>query len=113
VIIAHGEGTERGDRNELEAIHSVFSAGVGRVAVFASKGALGHLLAGAPVVDMILGLSILRTGLIPPTRCPHPDPSVRFNLVNTEPLPRRARRIMINCQSYEGQAGSLVIESCE
>ena len=113
VIIAHGEGTERGDRNELEAIHSLFSAGVDRVAVFASKGALGHLLAGAPVVDMILGLSILRTGLIPPTRCPHPDPSVRFNLVNTEPLPRRARRIMINCQSYEGQAGSLVIESCE
>lgn len=113
VIVAHGEGTERGDRNELEAIHSVFSGHVGRVAVFASKGALGHLLAGAPVVDMILGLSTLRTGLIPPTQCLRPDPAVRFNLVTTEPLTRGARRIMINCQSYEGQAASLVIESCE
>jgi 3-oxoacyl-[acyl-carrier-protein] synthase II len=113
VIIAHGEGTEGGDRNELEAIHSVFSAGVDMVAVFASKGALGHLLAGAPVVDMVLGLSMLRAGLVPATQCLRPDPAVRFNLATTGPLRRRARRIMVNCQSYEGQAGSLVIESYE
>ena len=113
VIIAHGEGTERGDGNELEAIHRLFSDGVDRVTVFSSKGALGHLLAGAPVVDTILGLSMLKTGLIPPTQCSRPDPSIRFRFATQGPLPIPARRIMINCQSYEGQAGSLIIESCE
>jgi 3-oxoacyl-[acyl-carrier-protein] synthase II len=113
VIVAHGEGTERGDRNELEAIHHLFANGVDRVTVVSSKGALGHLLAGAPVVDMILGLSMLKTGLIPPTQCSRPDPAIRFRVANQGPLPVHARRIMINCQSCEGQAGSLIIESCE
>jgi 3-oxoacyl-(acyl-carrier-protein) synthase len=113
VIIAHGEGTEGGDRNELEAIRRVFANGVDRVTVFSSKGALGHLLAGAPLVDISLGISMLKAGLIPPTQCLHPDPSIRFNFANRRPLPIHARRIMINCQSYDGQAGCLIIESCE
>jgi 3-oxoacyl-[acyl-carrier-protein] synthase II len=113
VIIAHGEGTERGDRNELEAIEHLFSDCVDRVTVFSSKGTVGHLLAGAPVVDMILGLSMVKTGLIPPTQCSRPDPSIRFRFANQGALSVHARRIMINCQSNEGQAGSLIIESCE
>ncbi len=55
VVIAHGEGTVIGDRNEIEAIHAVFSECIDRVHVFSSKGSLGHLLAGAPLVDIDSG----------------------------------------------------------
>ena len=111
LIISHGEGTPSGDRNEIEAIHRVFSESPERVKVFSSKGAVGHLLAGAPLLDLVLGISILRNGTIPMTlhTC-NPDPAIRFSLVTGEPLRTDVKRILINCQSSEGQAASLIVE---
>jgi 3-oxoacyl-[acyl-carrier-protein] synthase II len=110
VVIAHGDGTEIGDRSESEAIHRVFSECLNEVLVFSSKGALGHLLAAAPVVDTVLAIGMLATGMVPST-CggDRPDSTIRFqltrSLVNTAP-----RRILINALSYEGQCASLVVE---
>jgi 3-oxoacyl-[acyl-carrier-protein] synthase II len=114
LIISHGEGTECGDRNEMEAIHQVFSESPERVKVFSSKGALGHLLAGAPLVDLVLGISILQKSAIPMTlhTC-KPDPAIRFTLVIGEPRKTAVRRILINCQSSEGHAASLIVEGIE
>ena len=111
LIISHGEGSPGRDRNEIEAINQVFSESPGRVKVFSSKGALGHLLAGAPVVDLVLGISILRNGTIPMTlHTRTPDPEIRFTLVTGEPMRDEVRRILINCQSSEGHAVSLIVE---
>lgn len=111
VVIAHGDGTLIGDKNEIEAIHQVFSGRIDSLHVFSSKGALGLLHAGAPVVDIILGIYMLKTGIIPPTTNSIPqDGSIMFNLVDSEPLKMKIKRIMINCRSYEGQAASLIIE---
>jgi 3-oxoacyl-[acyl-carrier-protein] synthase II len=114
VVIAHGDGTATGDRNEIEAIHDVFSTCIDQVHAFSSKGAIGHLLAGAPLVDIILGISILRNGWVPRTlHVSSPDPMIRFRLVYREPLKIDPQRILINCQSSEGQAASLILEySC-
>ena len=112
VVIAHGEGTIRGDRNEIEAIHSVFSDCIDQVHVFSSKGSVGHLLAGAPLVDTILGVSMLRSGFVPRTlHTLSPESFIRFPLVYREPLRLEPRRILVNSQSYEGQAASLILES--
>jgi len=112
LIISHGEGTPKGDGNEIEAIHEVFSQSPERVHVFSSKAAVGHLLAAAPLVDLVLGISILGYGIIPMTlNTRNPDPAIRFSLVTGEPRRCDIRRILINCQSTEGQAASLVIES--
>ncbi len=112
IVIAHGDGTVAGDRNEIEAIHTVFSNCIDRVYVFSSKGSLGHLLAGAPLVDAILGISMLRTGFVPRTlHTSSPEPTIRFPLVYREPLRVDPRRILVNCQSYEGQAASLILEA--
>ncbi len=90
VVIAHGEGTVIGDRNEIEAIHAVFPECIDRVHVFSSKSSLGHFLAGASLVDTILGIAMLRTGFVPRTLCTSsPDPSIRFPLVYREPSERR------------------------
>jgi 3-oxoacyl-[acyl-carrier-protein] synthase II len=114
LVIAHGEGTVSGDQNEIEAIHAVFSDCIDQVAVYASKGAVGHLLAGAPLVDTILGLFVLGNGIVPRTlHVSSPDPSIRFHLVHREPLRRHIKRILINCQSHEGQAASLILEAMD
>jgi 3-oxoacyl-[acyl-carrier-protein] synthase II len=38
LIIAHGDGTHMGDKNEIEAIHQTFSNCISRINVFSSKG---------------------------------------------------------------------------
>lgn len=111
-IIAHGDGTPCGDGNEMEAIRRVFAESAEKVGVFSSKGALGHMLAGAPGVDLVLGIEMLRRGMIPPTQGAHPlDGSVRFRIASDRPSPLELKRILINSSSCEGQCTSLVIEA--
>jgi len=110
LIIAHGDGTMSGDKNEILAIHEIFADCIDKVNVFSSKGALGHLLAGAPAVDIILGISMLESGIVPPTITSSPDSSILFNLVR-KPLRMNLQKILINCQSCEGQAASIIIEA--
>ena len=114
VVIANGDGTVKGDKNEIEAIHQVFSNAVHDVKVFSSKGALGHLLAGAPAIDIILASTMLQSGTIPATLNSHPqDKDIRFNLLSENLSHTNPKRIMVNCQSLEGQAVSLIIESVD
>ncbi|GBE05926.1 MAG TPA: hypothetical protein ENH31_00745 [Nitrospirae bacterium] len=114
VIIANGDGTINSDKNETDAINAVFSECVDKIIIFSSKGALGHLLAGAPAVDVILGIYMLEHGIIPATlNCVPLDKEVKFNVVSKEPLKAHPKRIMINSFSYEGQCSSLIIEAVE
>lgn len=112
LVVAHGDGTVEGDRSEIGAIQHVFSECIENVQVFSSKGALGHLLAGAPLVDTVLTISMMNHGIIPATlHTSAPDPSIRFHLVYGEPVKKGVKRVLINCQSYEGQAASIVLEA--
>ncbi len=114
LIIAHGDGTLAGDKNEADAIHSTFSECINRTNVFSSKGALGHLLAGAAAVDVVLGVLMIQNGVIP--AIPHalpPDSDIRFKVIGSEPLKMDIKRILINAGSYEGQCSSLIIEAVE
>ncbi len=112
VIIANGDGTHRGDANEMEAVHTVFSDCVDTITVYSSKSALGHMYAGAPAVDVILALYMIENGVIPAVLTPEPlDEEIRFQLVSDVPLKKKSGRIMVNCQSYEGQCASLIIEA--
>ena len=113
VIIAHGDGTYSGDKNEIEAIHQVFAGSIDRLNVFSSKGALGNLLAGSAAVDAVLAVSMLQSGIIPPTLHSEPTEShIRFNVVQKRPVRVHPKRILINSQSCEGRCASLVLESC-
>lgn len=114
VVIAHGDGTCLGDKNEAEAINQIFSNSIERVFVYSSKGALGNMFSGSPAVDIILGVSMLEHGLIPATLNSSPlDADVKFNLVHDKPLRATPKRIMVNSQSYEGQCASLIIEAVD
>jgi 3-oxoacyl-[acyl-carrier-protein] synthase II len=112
VVIANGDGTYRADKNEIEALNHIFSDCIGNIQVFLSKGSLGHLFAAAPAVDIIFGMFMINEGIIPATLHAVPlDNTIKFNIINGSPLKRNPQRIMINCQSYEGQCASLIIEA--
>jgi 3-oxoacyl-(acyl-carrier-protein) synthase len=76
---------------------------------------LGNLLAGSPAADIILGMHMIEKGIIPAViqdrteRLHHDIEDV--GLVTGESLRKTIRRIMVNCQSYEGQSASLIIEA--
>ncbi len=109
VIVANGEGTAKGDRNEAEAIGRVFPRGP---LVYSSKGALGNMLAGGPAVDTALALYMINAGVVPPTLGDaEPDCSLGLNVARGEALRREVRRVMVNSGSYEGQCASLVVEA--
>ncbi len=111
-IIAHADGTFYGDRNEIEAINLTFSDCLDKTFVFSSKGALGHSHAGAPVIDAILGIHMLKHCVIPPTLHALPlDEAVKFQVVTGKPMKTNVKRILINAGSYEGQFASLIIEA--
>jgi 3-oxoacyl-[acyl-carrier-protein] synthase II len=113
-IIAHGEGTANGDRNEIDAIHNTFHKYSKDVTVFSSKSALGHMLAGSSPVDVILGIQMMNNGIIPATYgSDKPDDDIVFHIVRETPVKTRLMRILINSQSYEGQCASLILESAD
>lgn len=117
LIIAHGDGSLFSDRSEAEAIGMVFGKRQGLVPVFSSKAAMGNLLAGAPAADIILGMRMIENSIIPvvlPDRADRQHPVVEnIGLVSGKPLMKTIRRIMINCQSYEGQSASIILEAVE
>ncbi|MBF0566790.1 MAG: hypothetical protein HQK89_16310 [Nitrospirae bacterium] len=111
VIIANGDGTVDGDAEEIRAINAFFGKTADKVKVYSSRGALGHLLAGAPAVDLAIASLILKNGLVPPTVTVLPiDGEVRFDLVVGSAARVGARRVLINALSYEGQSVSFIVE---
>jgi 3-oxoacyl-[acyl-carrier-protein] synthase II len=114
LIIAHGDGTFDGDKNESEAIHQTFADCIKQINVYSSKGSLGNLLAGAPAVDVILGICILKNGIIPAVFNALPlDSDIIFNVVSQEPLKSYPKKILINSRSHEGQCASIIIEKAD
>jgi 3-oxoacyl-[acyl-carrier-protein] synthase II len=112
LVIAHGDGTPEGDSQEWEAISGLFSGADSMTRLYSSKGALGNLLGGAPIVDLILAERMIRTGLIPATYGADDTDNIAGSmLVRGQPLEARPRVILINGFSYEGQAGSLLLEA--
>lgn len=111
LVMAHGDGTLQGDKNEMEALACIFSKAVSKPAVFSTKANLGHLLAGAPAVDIILAMQILENGIIPEIFAAPAYKNIIPGSLNTWLLKKHPERIMINCRSYEGQCASLIIEA--
>ena len=62
-LAGHGTGTVYNDNMELRALHSIFHT---PVPLFSTKGAVGHSLAAAGMVQTAMALRVLQTGKIPP-----------------------------------------------
>ncbi len=73
------------------------------------------MLAGAPAADIILGIQIMKNGIIPLTCNALPqDESIKYNLISSGPAKKTGlNTILINSRSTEGQCASLIIEKIQ
>lgn len=64
-IAAHGTGTVYNDAMEIKAFHTVFKNI--KIPVYSIKGAIGHTMGAAGLVEMIIALRSLKEKKVPPT----------------------------------------------
>lgn len=98
MIIAHAPGTIAGDRAELNAVERLFTGK--KPYLYSNKWQIGHTLGAAGGMNMILGLNILKTKLIP--IFPYP---IWFD---QEP-PKKVNNILINAMGFGGNAVSVMV----
>jgi 3-oxoacyl-[acyl-carrier-protein] synthase II len=91
-INAHGTSTTLNDLSETKAIKSVFGERSYKIPTSANKSMMGHLWAGAGVIEAIASLLTIRDGVIPPTiNYETPDPGCDLDYV-----PGKARKADVN-----------------
>lgn len=64
-ISSHGTGTSYNDSMEMKAYKSVFSDH--SVPLYSIKGAVGHTMGAAGLIETVIALQVLRERIIPPT----------------------------------------------
>jgi len=74
-INAHGTGTHQNDLIESKSLKKAFGDAVGRISISSTKSMIGHLLAGAAIVEAAVVFLAMRDGFVPPTiNLTNPDP---------------------------------------
>jgi 3-oxoacyl-[acyl-carrier-protein] synthase-1 len=105
-VNAHGTATPANDRSEAAALSAVF--GPYSVPVSSTKGATGHTLGAAGIVEAIVMAQALEHQALPPsTNWITADPALAVNLV-TQPGAARMRHAMSNNFGFGGSNCALV-----
>jgi 3-oxoacyl-[acyl-carrier-protein] synthase II len=108
-INAHGTSTQANDSTETAAIKAVFGDAAYKVPISSSKSMLGHLIAAAGVVELVISVMALRKGVVPPTiNYQTPDPVCDLDYVPNQARELRFRHVLSNSFGFGGQNISLV-----
>jgi 3-oxoacyl-[acyl-carrier-protein] synthase II len=107
---AHGTSTPLGDAAETKAIHDVFGAHAGKLAVSSTKSMMGHTFGAAGAIEAIMCVLAVRDGVLPPTinyRIPDPDCDLDY-------IPNEARRVQVdvalsNAMGLGGHNGCVLV----
>src|ERR1700756_5476962 len=109
-INAHGTSTQVNDKGETLAVKKIFGEGAYTVPISSSKSMLGHLIAAAGAVELILSVQALRTGVLPPTiNYEVPDPECDLDYVPNTAREKKARHALSNSFGFGGQDVSLIV----
>jgi len=108
-INAHGTSTQANDSTETGAIKAVFGEIAYKIPISSSKSMLGHLIAAAGVVELVISVMALRKGAVPPTiNYRTPDPACDLDYVPNQARELRFRHVLSNSFGFGGQNISLV-----
>ncbi len=102
-INAHGTSTELNDKNETEAIKTVFGDRAYDIAISSTKSMTGHLLGAAGALEAIVCALAIRDGIIPPTmNLENPDPNCDLNYTPNTPVKRDVNVAISNSFGFGG-----------
>lgn len=110
-INAHGTSTVDNDVSEALAIRRSFGQHACTIAVSSTKSQMGHLIAAAGVVELIVSILALRHSIAPPTiNLENPDRRCRLAHVANRARRLPLRRAMTNSFGFGGTNVSIVVE---
>ncbi len=85
-----------------------------KVPVSSSKSMLGHLIAAAGVVELVIAVMAMQKGVIPPTiNFETPDPECDLDYVPNHAREVRVRHVLSNSFGFGGQNIALVASAFE
>ncbi len=110
-INAHGTSTPAGDLAETQAIHRVFGADAGKVAISSTKSMIGHLLGASGAVEAIFSILSLRDQVAPPTiNLQSPGEGCDLDYVPNTARQMKMDVVISNSFGFGGTNGSLVFK---
>jgi 3-oxoacyl-[acyl-carrier-protein] synthase II len=109
-VNAHGTSTQANDSCETAAIKATFGPHAYQVPISSSKSMLGHLIAAAGVVELIISIMAMRKGVLPPTiNYQTPDPELDLDYIPNTAREKRVRHVLSNSFGFGGQNISLIV----
>ncbi len=113
-INAHGTSTQQNDLTETRAIKEIFGEKAKDIPVCSNKSMLGHTIAAAGAIELILTLlGINRSILLPTINYDHPDPKCDLDYVPNEARSQNHRKALSNSFGFGGQNSCLCIGEYE
>jgi 3-oxoacyl-[acyl-carrier-protein] synthase II len=108
-INAHGTSTQVNDRCETLAIKAVFGDDAYHVPISSSKSMLGHLIAAAGAVELIISICAMLRGVLPPTvNYEVKDPDCDLDYIPNVARDKKVRHVLSNSFGFGGQNVSLI-----
>lgn len=112
-INAHGTSTPFNDRNESNAIKTVFGDKSKDLLVSSTKSMTGHLLGAAGAIEAIASVKAIAEGIVPPTiNYNTPDPECAdLNFVPNSPIKREVRAALSNTFGFGGHNATICFKA--
>ncbi len=102
-ISAHGTGTPSNDPTETRAIHQVFGAHAGKLAVSSTKSMHGHALGAASALEAVASVLALRHAILPPTaNFTTPDPECDLDVIPNQARNAEVEYALSNAFAFGG-----------
>ena len=109
-INAHGTSTVLNDLSETKAIKSVFGERSKQIPISSNKSMIGHLWAGAGVVEAIFSLFTIKHGIIPPTiNYETPDPECDLDYVPNVSRRAEVKIVLSNSFGFGSTNATLIL----
>lgn len=110
-INAHGTSTPLGDKQESEAIKTVFGDHAFKLKVSSTKSMTGHLLGAAGGIEAIATILALQNQKVPPTiNLTNPDPECDLDYVPNQPVAASLDFALSNTFGFGGHNATLLVK---
>ncbi len=113
-INTHGTSTTLNDMYETKAIKKVFGDHAYKLAISSSKSMIGHTIGAAGVIEAIITINTIKTGIVTPTiNYDEPDPELDLDYVPNKPREKEVNYAVSNSFAFGGHNSSIVIKKYE